>query len=45
MLRLAVATNAETYERMQDPLETRGIAVRQIETAERAISIAEGAGA
>ena len=42
MLRLAVATNAETYERMQEPLRERGIDPRHIETAERSVSLAEG---
>ena len=42
MLHLAVATNAETYERMQTPLANRGIDVTYIETAERSITLAEG---
>ena len=45
MLRLAVATTAETYDRMRDPLGERGIEVRHVETAERAIDIAAGEGA
>ena len=45
MLRLAVATKAETYERMQEPLGKRGIDVGHIETAERAIDISAGHGA
>jgi len=45
MLRLAVATTAETYERMRDPLGERGIEARHVETAERAIDIAAGEGA
>ncbi len=42
MLRLAVATNAETYERMQRPLEKRGINPTHIETAQRSIPLAAG---
>ena len=45
MLRLAVATNAETYERMQDPLRERGIEPAHIETAERSVSLASGVSA
>ena len=41
MLRLAVATNAETYERMQAPLADRGIEVGHLPTAERIVPIAE----
>jgi len=41
MLRLAVATNAETYERMGDPLAERGIEVGHVETSERAIPLGE----
>ena len=44
MLRLAVATNAETYERMQAPLADRGIEADAIETAERSIRVAAAAG-
>ena len=44
MLRLAVATNAETYERMQAPLADRGIETDAIETAERSIHVAAAAG-
>ena len=44
MLRLAVATNAETYERMQAPLADRGIETDAIETAERSIRVAAAAG-
>ncbi|WP_284007172.1 ATP-grasp domain-containing protein [Haloarcula pelagica] len=40
MLRLAVATQAETFERLQDPLSERGIEVGHVETAERAIPLA-----
>jgi len=39
MLRLAVATNAETYERMQDPLADRGIEAEYVPTAERTLSL------
>jgi len=42
MLRLAVPTDAETYERMQDPLAERGIEAEYVQTAERSIPIAEG---
>jgi ribosomal protein S6--L-glutamate ligase len=41
MLRLAVATNSETYERMQSPLADRGIAVGHVATSERAIPLTE----
>jgi len=39
MLRLAVATDAETRERMTDPLAERGIAVEYVETAERTVPL------
>jgi ribosomal protein S6--L-glutamate ligase len=39
MLRLAVATRAETYERMGEPLADRGIDVTHVETAERTIAV------
>jgi ribosomal protein S6--L-glutamate ligase len=39
MLRLAVATNAETYERMQDPLAERGIDAAHASTAERTVPL------
>ncbi len=45
MLRLAVATNAETHERMQSPLKERGIDAEYIQTANRSITIADGADA
>jgi len=45
MLRLAVATNAETYERMQDPLAERGIAVEHLPTAERTLPLDSNPGA
>ena len=41
MLRLAVATNAETYERMQDPLAERGIVAEHLATAQRTIPIGD----
>ena len=44
MLRLAVATNAETYERMQSPLRDRGIDPVYIPTAERSVPLADGPG-
>jgi ribosomal protein S6--L-glutamate ligase len=43
MLRLAVATNAETYEQMAEPLGNRGIKVGHIETAERSFGLTEQA--
>ena len=42
MLRLAVATEEETYERMQSPLERRGIDAQYIQTAERTIPLSRG---
>ena len=42
MLRLAVATNAETYERMQSPLRERGIDPDHIPTAERTVVLSDG---
>ena len=39
MLRLAVATNAETYDRMREPLADRGVEADVIETAERSIHV------
>ena len=44
MLRLAVATNKQTYERMQAPLADRDIAVEYVETAERTIPLDAGLG-
>jgi len=41
MLRLAVATNAETYERMEAPLADRGIEVDHLSTAERIVPLGE----
>jgi len=41
MLRLAVATNSETYERMREPLSDRGIEVGHVATSERAIPLTE----
>jgi len=45
MLRLAVATNAETYERMREPLDERGIEATFVETAERTYALDEELGA
>jgi ribosomal protein S6--L-glutamate ligase len=39
MLRLAVATDAETYERMQAPLRERGIAVEYVAASERRLAL------
>jgi ribosomal protein S6--L-glutamate ligase len=39
MLRLAVTTEAETYERMQDPLADRDIAVEYVQTSKRSMSL------
>jgi len=41
MLRLAVATNSETYARMQSPLSDRGIEVSHVATSERALPLTE----
>jgi ribosomal protein S6--L-glutamate ligase len=41
MLRLAVATRAETYERIQEPLAERGIEVGHVDTAERGVALSE----
>jgi ribosomal protein S6--L-glutamate ligase len=41
MHRLAVATNAETYERMQAPLAARDIDVGHVETDERTLALGE----
>lgn len=41
MHRLAVATNAETFERMQRPLAARGIEVGHVETTERTLALGE----
>ena len=40
MLRLAVATQAETYDRMRAPLADRGIEVRALRTDERTVDLA-----
>jgi ribosomal protein S6--L-glutamate ligase len=45
MLRLAVTTDAETYERMQTPLDERAIAVDHVDPSERTIDLSEGVGA
>ncbi len=39
MLRLAVATDAETYDRMQDPLADRGIEAEHVDLTEQAVSL------
>jgi ribosomal protein S6--L-glutamate ligase len=39
MLRLAVTTNAETYRRIRDPLETRDIAVGYVRVSERTVDL------
>ena len=41
MLRLAVATNAETYERLQAPLAERGIEADHVATSERALPLSD----
>ncbi|WP_459194697.1 ATP-grasp domain-containing protein [Halosimplex sp. J119] len=41
MVRLAVATDAETYERMQGPLADRGITAEHVQSRERAISLTD----
>lgn len=41
MLRLAVATREETFERMGDPLADRGIDVRHVETRERTVALTD----
>jgi ribosomal protein S6--L-glutamate ligase len=45
MLRLAVATDAETYERMQEPLAERDIDAAYVQTAERTLPIDADLGA
>jgi ribosomal protein S6--L-glutamate ligase len=45
MLRLAVATSSETYERMQQPLSDRGIEVDHLDVAERTLPLSAGKGA
>jgi len=42
VLRLAVATDAETYERLGEPLADRGIEVVHLETTERTIPLTAG---
>ncbi|MFC6737683.1 RimK family alpha-L-glutamate ligase, partial [Halolamina salina] len=39
MLRLAVATQRETFERIRDPLAERGIEVVPVRASERALSL------
>ena len=41
MLRLAVATRAETFERLEAILDGRGIAVRHLRTAERTVPLSD----
>ena len=41
MVRLAVATRAETFERMAEPLARRGIEVRHVRTRERSIPLGD----
>ncbi|MEF8882387.1 MAG: RimK family alpha-L-glutamate ligase [Halapricum sp.] len=41
MIRLAVATQAETYERMRDPLAERGIEVVPIQPSERMLALTD----
>lgn len=41
MLRLAVTTQAETYERMRDPLAERGIEVVPIQPSERMLALSD----
>ncbi len=42
MLRLAVATAAETYERMQEPLGNRGIEVDHVDVTEQTLALSAG---
>jgi ribosomal protein S6--L-glutamate ligase len=42
MLRLAVATSSETYERMQAPLSDRDIEVEHLDVAERTLPLSAG---
>ena len=42
MLRLAVATNAETYERIQEPLRERDIDPAHVATARRTLGLTDG---
>jgi len=44
MLRLVVATNAETYDRMQDPLAERHVEAAFVETASRTYGLDEDVG-
>jgi ribosomal protein S6--L-glutamate ligase len=39
MLSLAVATSAETYDRMRDPLAERGIEIEYVDTSERTVAL------
>mgnify|MGYP006280713035 CR=1 FL=1 len=45
MLRLVVATNKQTYERMGDPLKARGIDAEYVQASERTIPLDAGLGA
>ncbi|GAB3697585.1 ATP-grasp domain-containing protein [Halorubrum pallidum] len=42
MLRLAMTTAAETFERVREPLADRGIAVEHVQAKERALSVSAG---
>ncbi|SFR35509.1 ATP-grasp domain-containing protein [Halogeometricum limi] len=44
MLRLAVTTSSETFERMRDPLGERGVAVEHLPAKSRAIRLTESRG-
>ena len=44
MLRLAVATQKETFERMRDPLAARGVEAVPVQSTERALSLTGDAG-
>jgi ribosomal protein S6--L-glutamate ligase len=41
MLRLAVATDAETYERLQSPLRERSVTAEYVQTAERTVTLTD----
>jgi ribosomal protein S6--L-glutamate ligase len=45
MLRMAVATRAETFDRLADPLADRGIRVVHVRTAERTVPLDDDGGA
>ena len=44
MLRLAMTTNSETFERIQDPLAARGIEVDHVQPTERSLRVADARG-